>query len=264
MDLIEGLEQCWRGVDAVIRSLRPEQLDLPTPCGDWVVRDLLSHLGGAESFFQGLPQPEPPDDWVNPYTGLDFVTAQGVAARRGWSMDQITTEIKVASGAQLEALRSLGPDGWAAQTVGPMGPTTTAELARIRTFDIFTHLLDLRFAVDLPLDASTEAMAAATACDWVIERSGWGAVKQAKLPDGARVRLELTGPGARRCDVVVQGTRGGVTEPNTEDCENLIEGASVAFLLLATGRRGPAEKLGIPASRGSHAEALLANYRLFG
>lgn len=264
MDLIDGLDQCWRGVEAVVGSLRPEQLNLPTPCGDWVVRDLLAHLGGAESFFQGLSQPEPPDDWVNPYTGLDFVTGQGVAARRGWSMDRITAEIKVASTTQLEVLRSLDPDGWQAQTVGPMGPTTTAELARIRTFDIFTHLLDLRAALGLPLDATGEALAAETACDWVIERSGWGAVKQAKLPDGSRVRLDLTGPGARRCDVVVQGTRGRVTDPNTEDCENLIEGAAVAYLLLVTGRGGPAEKIGLPRARGPLAELLLANYRLFG
>lgn len=50
MDLIEGLDQCWRGIDSVVRSLRPDQLSLPTPCNDWNVRDLLAHLGGAESF----------------------------------------------------------------------------------------------------------------------------------------------------------------------------------------------------------------------
>lgn len=264
MDLIEGLDQCWRAVDSVVRSLHPDQLSLPTPCGDWNVHDLLAHLGGAESFFQGLPQPEPPDDWVNPYTGLDFVTGQGVAARRGWSIENITAEIAAASTAQLDMLRSLDSDGWQGETVGPMGPTTMAELARIRTFDVFTHLLDLRAAVDLPLNPTGEPLAAATAAGWVIERSGWGAVKQARLPDGSRVRLDLTGPGARRCDVVVDGKRGSVTEPSGEACENTIEGQAVAYLLLATGRTGPAEKLGLPSARGPLAESLLANYRLFG
>jgi len=35
--------------DRLIAGLRPDQLDLPTPCADWTVRDLVSHLVAVEN-----------------------------------------------------------------------------------------------------------------------------------------------------------------------------------------------------------------------
>lgn len=262
-DLIKGLDQSWRGIRSLTRTIEPHQLALPTPCEDWNVRDLLAHLGAAESFFQGFDQPTVPTDWVNRHTGLDFATAQGVAARRDWSLDEVADEIETASKTQLDRLAGLDDQGWQGDAVGPMGPTTQDELARIRTFDIFTHLLDLRFALGEPLDASAEPDAAATATGWVIERSGWGAVKQAGLPDGSRVRLDLTGPGARCCDVVVNGKRGAVVAASGESCENHIEGSAIAYMLMATGRIEPAASIGLPKAIGPLGEALLSSYRLF-
>lgn len=135
-DLIKGLDQSWQGIRSLVGTIEPDQLQLPIPCADWNVRELLAHLGAAESFFQGFDQPSPPGDWVNPHTGLDFVTAQGVAARRDWSIEKVIDEIDAASKAQLDRLTSLDDQGWQGDAVGPMGPTTQAELARIRTFRV--------------------------------------------------------------------------------------------------------------------------------
>jgi uncharacterized protein (TIGR03086 family) len=37
---------------AVAEAVRPEQLDLPTPCTEWTVQDLLDHLGGGAEYLR--------------------------------------------------------------------------------------------------------------------------------------------------------------------------------------------------------------------
>jgi|SRR4051794_5153695 uncharacterized protein (TIGR03086 family) len=37
---------------AVVAAIRPEQLNLPTPCPDWTVQDLLDHLGGGAEYLR--------------------------------------------------------------------------------------------------------------------------------------------------------------------------------------------------------------------
>jgi uncharacterized protein (TIGR03086 family) len=50
---------------AVAEAVRPDQLDLATPCSEWAVRDLLDHLGGGAEYLQAAiegREPVPPAD----------------------------------------------------------------------------------------------------------------------------------------------------------------------------------------------------------
>lgn len=47
MDLIESLDRTFQHAHSVIAGVRPEQLEDPTPCAEWTVRDLLSHMVGV-------------------------------------------------------------------------------------------------------------------------------------------------------------------------------------------------------------------------
>jgi uncharacterized protein (TIGR03086 family) len=49
----------------VIRAVRPDQLDLPTPCGDFTVRDLMEHMRQTALFLlaaTGTAPADPPEE----------------------------------------------------------------------------------------------------------------------------------------------------------------------------------------------------------
>ena len=57
------LNQLGRSLAAVgglVSNIRPEQWAAPTPCTDWTVRELVSHLVGMNRVFAALLADEPP------------------------------------------------------------------------------------------------------------------------------------------------------------------------------------------------------------
>jgi uncharacterized protein (TIGR03086 family) len=75
---------------AVVEAVRPEQLNLPTPCSDWTVQDLLDHLGGGAEYLRAAAAgraPVPPAEMsATDYRRavdqvLDDITAPGVLDR---------------------------------------------------------------------------------------------------------------------------------------------------------------------------------------
>ena len=167
MEVVSALEEAWTGIDVLLASLDDEQWTLPTPNTEWDIKDLAAHLGGLESLFLGFPQPDPPEGWISEHTGLHQVTGHGVAARRAWSAVEVMDELRSASRAQLERLRGLDEAGWQEPTIGPLGMTSVANFADLRLSDLYVHLLDLRFALGLPLQSPAEPTAR-------IPRSGEG------------------------------------------------------------------------------------------
>ena len=47
MELLEALEQTFEHAQGVIGKIREDQFDDPTPCPEWMVRDLLGHAIGV-------------------------------------------------------------------------------------------------------------------------------------------------------------------------------------------------------------------------
>lgn len=261
--LVTALEETWSGLLRELGAIeRQEDWHLPTPCSEWSVRDLASHLGAIESQFQGLSQPavaEPP----SPTDGIEAWTAWGVAARRDWSTEQILDEVTAASASQLERLRGLDETGWQEPTVGPTGETSYEGLALVRLVDLYVHLLDLRRALGRPLRFSSEPAALARCVARVVDLTPWAAVKRAELPDGTRVRLDLGEPGAHCADLVVKGGRGSLSAPEG-DSDDRVVGAGAAYLVTVAGREVMVDEAGGIGAEGSAGRALLDRYRLFG
>ncbi|MFF5010242.1 TIGR03086 family metal-binding protein [Streptomyces phaeochromogenes] len=68
-------------VGALVRATAPEQFNLPTPCEDWTVRDLLDHLVWENIIWGGLAQDTPPTDGhTEDHLGDDHVAAFEAAA----------------------------------------------------------------------------------------------------------------------------------------------------------------------------------------
>jgi uncharacterized protein (TIGR03083 family) len=262
MDVITALDQTWTSIRELFRSLETDEWERPTACSEWRVRDMAAHLAAVEGGFLGFEQPSPPEGWTTTHTGVDAWTAQGVAARRDWGTDQLVDEVDRVAGTRLAQLRSLDDDGWKERTAGPLGETTMRGLAEIRLLDVYIHLLDMRSGLGWELGIEGEPEALEGCVQRAVQLSPWGAAKKAGLGDGTRIRLHLYGPSAATADVVVDGGRGSLAEPEGE-IDDTVEGPAAAYLLLVTGREELVEDAGGICAMGEAATALFDHYRFF-
>src|SRR5207245_990946 len=81
----------------VAEAVRAEQLDLPTPCSEWTVQDLLDHLGGGAEYLRAAVASREP------------VPPVGVSAadyRR--AVDQVIGDVAVPGAMERKCLSPLG------------------------------------------------------------------------------------------------------------------------------------------------------------
>ena len=120
----------------VLTQVDDEHLELDTPCEDWDVQSLISHvvLGDASVplLFAGKPLPEALA------VDVSILGPNPVATWRGTAL------------AAIEALRAPGA---MEQTVAhPIGPRTGAIVARFRLVDVLTHAWDLAHACGIDVE----------------------------------------------------------------------------------------------------------------
>ena len=60
MDVIATNAETLRTTQQVVDNLKPDQLDLPTPCTEWSVRELLAHMVGVNEVFAAAVRGEDP------------------------------------------------------------------------------------------------------------------------------------------------------------------------------------------------------------
>ncbi|WP_320067376.1 TIGR03086 family metal-binding protein [Micromonospora sp. RTGN7] len=127
---------------AVVRAIRDDQLDLPTPCADYSVRDLLHHLYQVVVNFKELAAKRPAK-----WDKTDLLTD-------GWR-DRFAAETErlIEAWADPAALEGVSPRvGLPRETVGEMG-----------LIDLTVHAWDLARATGQPFEAAPDATAVAHA-----------------------------------------------------------------------------------------------------
>lgn len=139
MQMIDALEQVYAHTGTVISGVKPTQLDGPTPCNEWNLRQLLTHtVGVVANIGHGVKGEE-----------LRDIMSFPLAADPGPQFEQIAAE-------NLAAWRSRGLDGETNIGAGPM-PATSA--IGINLLDTLTHAWDIARATgqseELP-EASAE------------------------------------------------------------------------------------------------------------
>src|SRR5947207_15647497 len=56
----------------IVQGIEPSQLDNPTPCGEWTVREVLNHItGGADMFAIAASEGKVPDEKLGQLMGGD-------------------------------------------------------------------------------------------------------------------------------------------------------------------------------------------------
>jgi uncharacterized protein (TIGR03086 family) len=137
MDSLTRFDQAAAAASAVVAGVRPDQLDDPTPCTEWTVRQLLHHLVGGNARFAALIAGTPLPD-----ADSTFLT------------DDLTADFDRSVG-RLRALFTQ-PDGLTRLAPTPFGQQPGAFLASMRASEMLLHGWDLARATGQPTDLAPE------------------------------------------------------------------------------------------------------------
>lgn len=135
-----NLEAALASTRTVLAGVVPAQLDDPTPCSNWSVRDLINHIVGAQGYFVSIVDGTGSDDSEPDFAAGDFLaTYDGAAA---------TTMAAFVRPGVMETTFDLA-----------FGPTPGSALMNIATTDAFQHGWDLARATgqDVNLDPALAA-----------------------------------------------------------------------------------------------------------
>jgi uncharacterized protein (TIGR03083 family) len=203
-DQIEkGLSEELAALTALVRSLDAAQLDTPTRCDGWTVRDVAAHVAGTladivAGRFEGLGTPE--------------VTQREVDERAGRTTAELADELDEVNAGSQRLLAAFDEEGWEAPAPAGVAPTVGWGVESL-WYDAFMHGDDIRHALGQPSVQSDALRAAVSHITAVLTDQGWGP---------ATVALD----GIEPFDV----SGGGRT----------ISGDPLTFVLAGTGRGDPA------------------------
>ena len=194
--MLRGMQRtidAWRhaltATIALGRRLGDAEWAAPTGCPKWTVGDIYAHHAGLESWMrEGNRPPEGP---------LERFTQVAVDERRDTPREAVLDELDALLRIRLEQLATADPEapaytGWGAAT-------TLAVQMRHRTFDVWVHEQDIRWALHAlrhgpsPAHAVTDGPAAA-----LVGRTLLGALpkivaKDARAPIGTATRVTVVG-----------------------------------------------------------------------
>lgn len=142
MDPLAAHQRALDAFGVVLAGVSPDQLESPTPCTEWAVRDLIEHVvGGNEhvGIWAGGPDKPPP----RPENVVAAYRAAAAAAHQVFAR----------------------PDGMSITFRLPFGQFPGQVFIGLRTIDVLTHAWDLATATGQPTDLdpelATEQLAAA-------------------------------------------------------------------------------------------------------
>jgi uncharacterized protein (TIGR03086 family) len=136
MDAAAAMTETNQIVDGLIAGLTPEHKEMPTPCDEWNVHELIEHMLQGGHMVAGALQDQPPPD------DAPDVLADGPAA--GWA----GTRDAMVAAATPEAL------GTKHQT--PFGEVPGEMVLSVIASDFLLHGWDLAQATDQSIDVSDE------------------------------------------------------------------------------------------------------------
>jgi uncharacterized protein (TIGR03086 family) len=134
--LLSRFDRAAAAAEQVIRAVKPDQLDDPSPCTDWTVRQVINHVVGGSLFFQGFLTGEPPIDRATDYLGADPLQA-----------------FRNSVGSLREAFVRETPDR---VVPTPFGEAPVRRLVEMRTTEMLLHGWDIAKATGQSTDLDPE------------------------------------------------------------------------------------------------------------
>ncbi len=234
-EVVGGLRRQFEAVGQLAESIADDQWDIATCLPGWTVRDVLSHMTGTEMMLSGQ---EPPTVDVSARGPFKNPVAEAnevwVESMRGLTGTELTKRWNGVTRDRLAELDAMTQGDFDAPSWTPAGRDETyGRFMRIRHYDCFMHEQDMRFALGRAERA--EAGDVDTCLDEVATGLGYIVGRRATLPDGSRVRIDLTGPVTRTFFIRVDG-RADVVESLDGPPTVGLELPASLFLRLTGGR----------------------------
>lgn len=230
-ELVGALEDTYRSLLEVARTVDEDDWARPTDCPGWSVKDHLSHLAGMERVLLGEPESEhvPPAGLAHVHGEMAAYMEGPVDERRSWSGAAVLAELERLVDRRIAMLRELDAAGWDADARGLMGSQISpARFLPTIAFDRWVHEQDVRRAVNRPGNVSGPgAQIAMERCEAALPVV---LTRKHDEPDGTRVDLVATGAHGRTVSVV-WGEATSPTATITCDVET--------FVRLCAGRIDP-------------------------
>ena len=239
-EVLAGLFAVWDDIDTLLAGLSDQQWQAQSPLPGWTVHDVTAHLIGTESMLQGVATPDADIDvstLKHVRNDIGMLNERWVRKLRGVSATQLLEEFRATTAKRREALSGMSDDDWNQITATPAGPDTYGRFMRVRDFDCWMHLHDVRDAVDRPAaDVDLGGPASRLALDEMAASMGFVVGKLGGAPDGSRVAIELTGPLQRTINVDVSGRARVVEDFGGDEPTATITLDGLLFTRLAGGR----------------------------
>jgi len=239
-EVLSGLFAVWDDIDALLDGLSETEWQAATPLPGWCVQAVASHIIGTESFLAGIAPPQPDMD----VSALDHVRNDIGVWNECWvrhlsseSGAGVLERFRAITRDRRAALTRLSDDEWNALTATPVGPESYGRFMRVRVFDCWMHEQDMREALSRPSsDDELNGTASQLALDEIAATVGYVVGKRAKVPDGSRILIELTGPLARSIHVSVDGRAQLVDDFDGQEPTATIRLDGLQFTRLSGGR----------------------------
>ena len=241
-DIIQGLQDSWAAIDAVLSGLPADRWELPTDCPGWDVQAVVAHLLGFESqWYLGRSaggQATGTEAHVLNALGAD--NEAWVVTRAGRSPTEVQAEYREVLSARMDQLRGAAFDMEAVSTTW-RGQEVLRDQLATRLVDVWVHEQDIRRAVGVPGGWDT------IGARHTIERM-MGAVpdvlgRKARLADGSTVAVTLFGTNARTVTATVDGGRGRLISAAERAPTAALTMHEETFVCVTTGRRSAASYL---------------------
>ncbi|HEY9332581.1 MAG TPA: maleylpyruvate isomerase family mycothiol-dependent enzyme [Streptomyces sp.] len=165
-----------------------------TPCPNWSVRDIVSHIIGMECEQLGDPRPihTLPRDLFHVQSDFARYMEMQVDVRRHHTAPEMTSELEYTIIRRARQLRNETRDP-ETMTRAPLGAEQTLELAlRMRAFDVWVHEQDLRTTLGKP--GNLDSPGAAVVRDTLLLALPKVVAKDAGAPPNSAVVLDVHGP----------------------------------------------------------------------
>ncbi len=232
---VDLLRHQFGSLATLCSPLSDDQWERATCLPGWSVKDVLSHIVGTESMLAGEPAPSVDlshlDHMKNPVAQANEAWVESMRSLSGAGLLDRFGQI---TGRRLAALESMTQADFDAPSWTPVGRDETyGRFMRIRLYDCFMHEHDIRGALGLP--PRPEVRDIDSALEEVSTGLGYIVGRRAAMPEGTRVRIDLTGPVTRTYLVLVEG-RAAVVDSFDRPPTVGVELPVMLFLRLTGGR----------------------------
>ena len=235
---VEGYRAERAALLEVVRSLSDDELQQPSDCAGWAVRDVLGHLAAT---IHGVVDPTYLVDMTN---GTEAAMEAPVAERRNKPFADVLAEYETCSTGAADAFASLQAEGVRDTpiTMPELGTHPMSMLANLFLFDTYTHLrvdiLAPTGSIDRPEPPRDEARLRPTV-EWMLAGLPWMCADALAPIVDRPLLLVLEGPGGGSWTVAPGGDGGrvAVTAGRANDAAATVCSGDHDFVVWGTTRR---------------------------